>query len=72
MKAVLRDLNALGFDRLHLRMLPDGVLDVEIRLYTDLEAYQHLVAYFKAQGYSKQPDANPDRLPVLKLSDGSL
>lgn len=72
MRAAVVEVTALPIDRMMLTPLPDGVLDVQIRLYADAEAFQHLVDYFKARGYGRKQDADPDSLPVLKLSDGSL
>lgn len=70
MRAILREVDALPMDRMELRLLPDGMLDVQIRLYADHEAYHHLVAYFKSRGYESRPNAGVDCLE--SASDRSL
>lgn len=71
MKAKLADISALPLDRMELVPLPPGVLDVQIRLYCDAEAYKKLFEFFtqndfeNAEKYAPKPRALPPATPAL-------
>lgn len=62
MKAILKDISAMPFDRMELCMLPPGELDVEIHLRCDAEAYRKLVEFFVTAGFQKR-DGHPVQAP---------
>lgn len=64
MKAILTRFDALPFDRMELRMLPPGEIDVQIGIRCDREAYEKLVAFFAQAGFTRaKPEPGTKELP---------